>query len=138
MSELARWTALLTRTRAELEAREDSETEPGEGYGALEDVDLVATAEGDFFFRGDALELVNVPRKVVGGQPAEPLIAELGDGERLRAWTEKRSRLHVWPEHGLAASVDPHGAIELLEVFPPTTLDDYRSRIYEEPTPFIK
>ncbi len=138
MSAIDEWTALLRRTRAELEAAGDTDTDPGEAYGALEHLDCLSTAEGDFYFRGDTLELVNIPRKLVGGRPAAPLLAELGQGEQLRAWTEKRSLLHVWPEHGLAVSVDEDKAIELVEVFPPTTIADYRERIYKEPTPFIK
>ena len=45
--------------------------------------------------------------------------------------------LRVWPQRGVAFS-DEHGAVDFLEVFESTTLEDDEALIYEDPGPFIR
>ena len=135
MSATARWTGLLQRTRQQLEAQPDSEVETDVGYEAVEDVDCITTSEGAFFFDGDALRVAYVSGAAAA--EATALLEELGPGEELRSRAHKRSVLHVWPDRGLAVSVR-EGKVDFVEVFPPTSLDGYRSEIYEEPEPHLR
>jgi hypothetical protein len=138
MSLAARWTALRDLPRAELEARPDATVAEGVGYEGLSGVDRITTGGVHHFFAGDRLAVVYVPRAAVGGTPAAPFRDELGPGDELRSRTHKRSVLHVWPDRGLALSVDEDDAVELAEVFPPMTLDEYRERIYDEPPAHVR
>jgi hypothetical protein len=130
-----RWTALRDVPRAELEGRPDATVVPGVGYEGVNGVDRVSTGGLHYFFDGDRCALVYLPRAVVGGTSIAPFIEELGEGETLSTNTEKSSVLRVWADRGLAASVDREGAVELAEVFPETTFENYRERIYKEPQP---
>jgi hypothetical protein len=138
MSEVERWSALRDLPRARLEANPDARVAPDVGYERLTGVDRVSTGGRHHFFAGDELAVVYLPRAAVGGTDAAPLFEELGPGEELRSRTGKRSLMHVWPDRGLAVSVDEDGAVELAEVFPPTTLDGYRERIYDEPPAHVR
>jgi hypothetical protein len=56
----------------------------------------------------------------------------------MRSRAGKHSTMHVWPERGLAASVDEEdGRLEFVEVFEPTSLEEYLDGIYEEPAPHL-
>ena len=46
----------------------------------------------------------------------------------------KRAVLRVWPQRGVAFSKEG-GGVDFIEVFEPTTLEDYEARIYEEAGP---
>ena len=65
--------------------------------------------------------------------------ARRGRSEGHRKRVGKGALMHVWPSRGLAVSMTrARDAIELLEVFPPTTLDTYRRDIWRDPGPFTK
>jgi hypothetical protein len=66
----------------------------------------------------------------------EDLLAELGEGETLPGAASAGSTLHVYPDQGLAVSHDGP-KLEMVEAFPPTTLDDYRATLYRTPPRFI-
>jgi hypothetical protein len=134
VSAVARWTTLRDRTRQQLEAQPGSSVDPDVGYEGIDGVDCVTTPDGDFFFDGNDLRVVYADGD---GAAAAPLLEELGPGEELRSRAHKRSMLHVWADQGLAASVR-EGRIDFVEVFPPTSLEAYRSEIYEEPEPHLR
>ena len=133
----ADWTALRERTRAQLEAQPGATVAHDVGYQRIDGVDRVSTPEAHWFFDGDRLRVVYASDAAFGEQPAAPLLAELGPGEELRSRSHKRSIQHVWPERGLAASIDEDGRLEFVEVFPPMQLQDYLDEIYEEPQPHL-
>ena len=140
MTEIAELLALREVTRGELENQADASVDEDVGYEALEGVDCIhapSFSPGHFFFAGPELKLVYVPRTAVGGQDAQPWLDELGPGPQLASRTGKRGVLEVRPERGFAFSHQA-GAVELAEVFPPTTLEAYERDIYEEPAPEIR
>jgi hypothetical protein len=93
---------------------------------------------GHFYFDGDRQVMLYVgPAALEGVDPDELERALGGPGELLDSRAGKSSSLHVYPERGVAFSSDGH-EVELLEIFAPTTLGDYRARIYEDPGTFIK
>jgi hypothetical protein len=91
---------------------------------------------GYFYFDGDRQVML------YAGDPSEAdpgeLAGRLGPGgHELRSRAGKRAVLHVWPEQGVAFS-EEGGGVDFLEVFEPTTLEDYEARIYEDPGEFIR
>lgn len=91
-----------------------------------------------FYVRGDQLVVIYLSdREVLGQLDEDALVAELGQpAEELRSRAGKHSELRVYPDKGIAMSVGDE--IEFLEIFPPATLDQYKSTIYVDPGPFIK
>lgn len=86
-----------------------------------------------FYFRGDDLVMVYLSEP---GLSLRDLRAHVsGDGVTLRSRQGKRSNLEVHPGDGIAFS-ELDDEIGFVEVFPPTTEQDYRARIYREPGPF--
>ena len=137
MSEAERWTALRDRSRDEVEQAATA-TSPGVPYNRLDGLDRFSTPEGEFYFRGPELAVVHVSERVLHDAPAGPLLAELGDGERLQSRAGKDSALRVWPDRGLAASVSYDDRLEFVEVFPPTTIEHYRDVLYFDPGSFTR
>jgi hypothetical protein len=132
--------SLRELTRSRLETEPGVTVDPHVAYGSLTGVDrlhAVGLSPAHFYFAGDDLELVYVPRAAVSQAPAAAWLERVGPGPQLRSRTGKRSVLEVRPELGFAFAHD-EGAVELAEVFPPTTLDDYEQRIYEDPGPFVR
>ena len=132
--------SLRELTRSRLEAEPGATVDPDVAYGSLKGVDRVhasSLSPAHFYFAGDDLELVYVPRGAISGAPAAAWLERVGPGPQLRSRTGKRSVLEVRPELGFAFAHDD-GAVELAEVFTPTTLDGYEQRIYEDPGPFVR
>lgn len=131
--------SLRELTRSRLEAQPGATVDFEVAYGSLKGVDRVHAADltpAYFYFAGDDLQLVYVPRAAVAGAPAAAWLTRVGPGPQLRSRTG-RSALEVRPELGFAFAHDD-GAVELAEVFSPTTLDDYGERIYEDPRTFAR
>jgi hypothetical protein len=134
----ADWLALRDRSRAEVEAMPGATVADDVAYERVRGVDRVSTPEAHFFFDGDRLRVVYVSDASFGDVPAAPLLDELGRGEVMRSRAGKHSTMHVWPERGLAASVDEEdGRLEFVEVFEPMSLEEYLDGIYEEPAPHL-
>jgi hypothetical protein len=132
--------SLRELTRSRLEAEPSATVDRDVAYGSLKGVDRVHAAglsPAYFYFRGDDLKLVYVPRAAVSEAPAAAWRERVGSGPQLRSRTGKRFVLEVRPALGFAFAHDD-GAVELAEVFEPTTLDDYEQRIYEDPGPFVR
>jgi hypothetical protein len=132
--------ALRRLSRATLEAAPDATVDAGVSYGRLRPVDRIhaeSVAPAHFYFDNAELKLVYVPRSAVGAAPADEWLQRLGPGPQLASRTGKRAVLEVRPDIGFAFAHD-QDAVELAEVFPPMTLDDYEREIYEPPEPFIR
>jgi hypothetical protein len=133
-----KWLSLRDLSRAEVEARAGATVAEDVAYERVRGVDRVSTPDAHFFFDGDHLRVVYVSDAAFGEVPAGPLVEEIGRGEVMRSRSGKHSTMHVWPERGLAASVDEdEERLEFVEVFPPMSLEEYLGGIYEEPAPHL-
>jgi hypothetical protein len=126
--------------RAELLERAPGATvEEDVRYEKLRPVARVRAGElwpGFFYFDGER-QVMLYAGEPAGADPDE-LAAALGPGgHELRSRAGKRAVLRVWPQRGVAFS-EENGAVDFLEIFEPTTLEDYEARIYEDPGPFIR
>jgi hypothetical protein len=82
--------------------------------------------------------MLYVPRSALADADLDELERELGEpAAKLRSRTGEDSSLFVYPDHGVAFATDGEH-IEILEIFPPTTLDEYVSGIYKDPGDFIR
>jgi hypothetical protein len=109
-------------------------------YEGLEDVDrLDADAlPGHFFFRGDEQVMLYVPQHALEDAHPQALEAEFGEpAAALRSRAGDRSDLLVYPDRGIAFSTNGD-RVDLLEIFPPTTLERYKAEIYRDPGEFIR
>jgi hypothetical protein len=109
-------------------------------YEQLRPVDCLSPQEfeGHFYFRGDHQVMLYVGRAALAGADLAAVKAELGDPEaKLASRAGSESAFWVYPQRGVAFSTDG-SSVELLEVFPPTTLERYKSEIYEDPGEFIR
>ena len=127
-------------SRAELlERAPGAAVEEDVRYERLRPVARVRATElwpGYFYFDGDR-QVMLYAGEPEGADP-DALAARLGSGgHELRSRAGKRAVLHVWPERGVAFS-EEGGGVDFLEVFEPTTLEDYEARIYADPGPFIR
>jgi hypothetical protein len=139
--ELADLLALRELSRDELEARFGGvETDPHVRYEGLEHVDRLHfdAFPGHFYFRGDELAMLYVPRSALRDASLEDLQRELGEpAATLSSRTGEESSLLVYPERGLAFATDGE-QVEILEVFPPTTRKAYLAAVYDPPPEFIR
>jgi hypothetical protein len=109
-------------------------------YQALHDLEVIPTpGKAWIYVRGDAVKVIYfgelaLPR----GLRSDTLRDALGsDGEELRSRQGKRATLHVVAERGVAWS-EEDGNVGFVEVFPPTTLDAYRTEIYGKSPRFLR
>ncbi len=86
-----------------------------------------------FYFEGDKLVMIyiNDDSHLISDMSFKKIISDYGEGHRLSSRAGKTSNLYVYPEIGFAVSVT-HGQIDFIEIFPSTTLDEYKSRIHED------
>jgi hypothetical protein len=89
-----------------------------------------------FFFRNGKLELIYISDATV--LSVSELDAIVGDpavkGTVLRSRAGKTSNLHVYADRGFAISKGKK--IDFIEIFRPTTQQDYEQTIYVAPGPF--
>ncbi|WP_426593947.1 hypothetical protein ACPPVS_00410 [Cellulomonas sp. McL0617] len=108
------------------------------GYQGLRDLDVIDGPDGSrLFVRGDTLALVYVGGAALpAGLDHADLVAAVGsDGDHLRSRQGKTARLHVVAEDGIAWS-EENGQVAFVEIFPPTSFEDYTREIYVEPPAF--
>ena len=141
MSELDRWMALRDSSLAHVRAAlgpGDAELVADAGYGQMSGLTMLHAPGADpaiFFFEDGRLAVLRVDDPPVD---ASELLARVGaDAPRLRSAAGKHARVHVRAEDGLAFA-DEAGRIRYVEVFPPTTFDDYRDRIHQPPPKFVE
>jgi hypothetical protein len=113
----------------------------GVGYENLTGLDRIDGGEdfpGHFFFRGRDQVLLYLGRAALADAELGELERELGaPTETLRSNTGAESQLRVHPDRGVAYATDG-SAVEILELFGPTTIERYRSDFYEDPGEFIR
>ena len=129
--------ASLAQVRAELGA-EHAELVADAGYGQMEGLTMLHAPEahpGIFFFREGRLAVLRVEDPDVDG--GDLLARVAGGAPTLRSPVAKRARVHVRAEDGLAVA-DEGGRVRYVEIFPPTTFEDYRSRIHRPAPKFIE
>ena len=141
MIDLDRWMALRGLTLDQARARLGVHGEPDVRYERLRPVWRLHNPDvhpGHFYFDGNRQVMQYVGAAGLEGVDPDELERRLGGpGELLRSRAGKSSVMHVYADRGAAFSSDGH-EVELLELFPPTTFEDYRTRIYEDPGAFIK
>lgn len=142
--ELEELLALRELTRDEVQARfaiDETGVDPDVAYEGLRGVDCLyqpSAFPGHFFFRGDELAMIYVPRSALADADPGALRRALGEpAATLSSRTGEDSSLLVYPDQGFAFATDGE-RVEIVEVFPPTTLDEYRTRIYKEPPERIR
>jgi hypothetical protein len=140
--ELTDLLALRDLSRDELQARLGPlEVDPDVGYERIKGVDRLHSPDafpGHFYFRGDDLQMIYVPRSALADADLGELQRELGEpAERLRSRTGEDSWIQVYPDRGVAFATDGQ-QVEILEVFPPTSLDGYLEGIYDDPGEFVR
>ena len=113
----------------------------GVGYGNLSELDRIEGGEdfpGHFFFRGADQVLLYLGRSALGDADLSELERELGaPAETLRSRAGAESQLRVHPDRGVAYATD-RSSVEILEIFAPTTIERYRTEVYEDPGEFIR
>ncbi|MXG88982.1 hypothetical protein [Nocardioides flavescens] len=126
-------TADLDTVRTVL-AAQDATPEPVSGYQSLTDVEVIDAPGGErIFVRDGEVQLVYVGTAALGDLTAEELEQVLGaDEETLGSRQGRHAELHVVAGRGVAWS-EEDGEVGFVELFPPTTTDDYRTRIYRQP-----
>jgi hypothetical protein len=118
----------------DLEARLHSpETHRDVRYGQMTGLTMLNAPDAVFYFSDAGLAVA----RLVDPDPdeADELLAR--GGERLRSSAGKRATVHVQADRGLAVT-EEDGEVRYVEVFPPTTFDDYRERIYKPPLKFVE
>ena len=110
---------------------------PITGYGRLRGVEALTSRERaiQVVLRDDEVRLVYLGAAGLGELTAEDLEGRFGSGDTLRSRQGRRAWLHVVAPEGVAWS-EQDGQLGFVELFPPTTLESYRSDIYEEPPSF--
>lgn len=139
-------TELIASPKAEVLARLGAtrdDLEAGFAYEGLMGLSRVKgqTLPAWCFFRQGAVVMLYVGDEAwLAPHVGTDVLAALGPAEAtLASRVGKGALMHVWPSRGLAVSMTrARDAIELLEVFPPTTLDTYRRDIWRDPGPFTK
>jgi hypothetical protein len=114
---------------------------PGDEYGQMTDLTSMEVSEpfpGTLYLKDGVVALVRVNGAgLTETSPAE-LTGLYGESTaRLRSRAGKTANLWVWPDEGIACSVQGE-TIHFLEVYPPCSRDDYEARIYREPPRFIR
>jgi hypothetical protein len=136
--------ALRGLSRDEVQARfglGDGDRTGGVGYGQLSGLERVDGGDafpGHFFFRGPDQVLLYLGRSALSGADLAEIERALGPPvATLASRTGADSELRVFPDRGVAYATDG-SAVEILELFPPMTMERYRDEFYEEPAEFIR
>ena len=133
MTALDDWIALREATLAQVRAQlgaEHAELFADAGYGQMQGLTMLHAPDahpGIFFFRDGRLAVLRVEHPE---DEAGSLLARVGaDAPTLRSAAAKRAFVHVRAEDGLAVA-DEDGHVIYVEIFPPTTFEDYQDRIH--------
>ncbi len=113
----------------------DNDIDKEVSYIKLKDLSRVHnpdTLPGHFYFKGDKLAMIYInDENRLANMSFKKITSEYGEGHRLSSRAGKTSNLYVYPEKGFAISVT-RGQMDFIEIFPSTTLDDYKDRIHED------
>ncbi len=143
--QLKTWMALRDQSQAQIQTWLGSaaRNRPNSAYQNLSGVTELHNAAvhpGWFYFTPDgkfALLYVG-DAAALQGLSAAALHATFGKpADELRSRAGKTATHNVYPEAGLAFT-EQDGKVALLEIFPTTTLADYKARIYLDPGAFTR
>lgn len=116
----------------------DTDVEDGYSYqsmGGLSLLELPRLRDVGVYFDGDAVAVIAVSEPSIG---AGELRSRMGDDiVELRSRQGKRAMIELDAAHGIAFSSDDD-EVGFVELFPPTTAEEYRARIWFEPPAFRK
>ena len=137
---LAEVRALLALSEPELRERfgPGVDQDPESDYEGLEDVFELSGGglPGSVYLRNGRVVLVYVPRAALDGVDPADIEGQLEtEPARLRSRAGKTANLWVRPEEGVAYSADAT-RVHFVEVFPPSTLKEYKKGIYIDHGPF--
>ncbi len=144
---LSEWLALRDLSMAEIQQRLElvnPDPDLTASYGSLDDLIEMAnfdTHPGRFYFRNGRLAVLLVLEDADELRQTDRagLVSALGEpAATLPAHTGKRHRLYVYPQRGVAFAAGDADQITFLEIFPPTTLEDYKATLYVTPPRFIR
>jgi hypothetical protein len=146
LTQLQDWLAWRDLSRAEVEDKFNiaaDMVQTDTSYVRVGGLDMLrnhAVDKGRFYFRGTEF-VVYVLESVGKGPntiPSDESLQSLGEAAAvLPARVGKRSKVHIYPEKGIALSVLDN-TIRLLEIFPPMSLQAYKDSFYYEPDPYIR
>lgn len=140
MSGLADWLALRDASLAQVRARlgaEAAELVPDAGYGQMTGLAMVHAPgdPGHYFFADGRLAVLRLEEPDVD---AGELLERVGaDAPTLRSAAGRHVWVHVSAPDGLAVAED-HGRVAYVEIFPPTSFEDYERRIHQPPPTFVE
>jgi hypothetical protein len=139
------WTAIRDLSMAE--AREkfngsDADIKSGRSYEKLTGLQkfAISAQPGTLYYKDGLFILLYVPGQSRGldGISPDDLKTALGEPDAvLRSRSGKVSRMHVYPQKGIAYSAGLD-RIEFVEVFQPAALEWYLENIYQDPGAFTK
>lgn len=114
---------------------------PDATYGTVEHLRLMTwdSLVASVFIKADRVALIVAMARCGGDFPIvfERWVEAFGKPPlRLRSRRSKSSRLAVYAERGLAATVETGGRVSLVEVFPPMAPDAYQRLLYTAPPSF--
>jgi hypothetical protein len=107
-------------------------------YGRMEGLEMLhapAAHPAIFFFRDGRLVVAHLPDPDFAPDEVRELLGD--DPPRLRSRAGKHAWALVRAEKGLAVT-EEDGQIRYVEVFPPTTFEDYRDRIHTPAPHFVE
>ena len=110
------------------------------GFTGLTGMSNPDTHPGEFYFCGKKFALFYIEdlSEELGRISPQFLEQHLGEpADVLGSRAGKQHNHYVYPEKGIAFSADSQG-ISYLEIFEPTSLKRYKSRMYLKPTPFTR
>jgi hypothetical protein len=114
------------------------EGQPDARYGRMDGLELLHAPGAHpaiFFFRDGRLVVAHLPDPDLAAGELDELLGE--DPPRLRSRAGKHAWALVRAEEGLAVT-EEDGQVRYVEVFPPTTFEDYRDRIHTPPPHFVE
>lgn len=117
------------------EATPHGEVHRDAGYGRLTGLEMAQQDDAILFFDGGRLVVAHVPDPELA--PAELARFTAEDVPRLRSHAGKHAWVHVRADEGLAVTEEDGRAVAV-EVFPPTTFEDYRDRLHTPAPKFIE
>jgi len=116
----------------------DSDVEDGYSYQSMKGLSVLSLPKrfgARVFFDSDAVAMVSVSEPPIPPDEIRSLMSD--DAVELRSRQGKRAMIELDAGRGLAFSRDDD-EVGFVEVFAPTTVEDYRERIWFEPPAFTK
>jgi hypothetical protein len=117
---------------------DEADIDDGYSYQSMRGLSVLSLPDhfgARVFLDGDAVVMVSVPDPSVDDDDVRSLMGD--DVVELRSRQGKRAMIELDAQRGVAFSRDDD-EVGFVEMFPPTTVEDYRERIWFDPGDFIK